>query len=307
MFRRSAIKWPDNARVAVIICIVMESWPEDLGTEASLQSELRKAFPNARFKRDIGSIMDRQYGERVGVYRILEVLRQERIKASFFVNGHTVATFPNLMKQILAEGYELSSENWRHEYLNTLTPEEQYRGIKRTVDTFQEVLGFKPQGFIVPGERATDETPKYLVDLAYKYWMGTSHEDLPYILKVDSGELVVSPYILWTTDHRAGQANAGRTMRDMLQMWKDNFDFMYKEGGRYPGLMCLGVHPFLIGRPFRALMLQQFLRYVKKHPRVWVTRGTDLATYWREHYYDNLVEKWPNYGTGLAHEVTQVK
>ncbi len=66
-FRRKPIRWPNNARIAITTCVVTESWPDNLGTGKSLQSEFRKGLPsNAKFKRDICSITDRQYGERVG-------------------------------------------------------------------------------------------------------------------------------------------------------------------------------------------------------------------------------------------------
>jgi peptidoglycan/xylan/chitin deacetylase (PgdA/CDA1 family) len=307
MFRRKPIRWPNNARIAISVSVVTESWPDNLGTSRSLQSEFRKGMPpNAKFKRDIASITDRQYGERVGVYRVMEVLRQEGIKASFFVNGHTVETFPDLMKQIVAEGHELCSENWRHEYVYMMTPKEQRNDIKRTVNAFQKVLGFKPQGYIMPGERPTDDTPKILVDLGYKYWNCFLHEDLPYILRVGGKELVITSYGVWMTDHRTGRADAGRTPRELLQIWKDNFDWIYEEGRNYPGFMSLGLHPFLIGRPFRVMILREFLRYAKGHAEVWFPRGIDLANYWLENCHDNLVEKWPNYGTGLAYEKTQI-
>ncbi len=307
MFRRKPIRWPNNARIAITTCVVTESWPDNLGTGKSLQSEFRKGLPsNAKFKRDICSITDRQYGERVGVYRVMEILRQEGIKASFFVNGHTVETFPDMMKLIVAEGHELCSENWRHEYAYMMTQKEQRDDIKRTVNAFQKVLGFKPQGFIMPGERPTDDTPKILIDLGYKYWMCFLHEDLPYVLKVGRGELVLTSYGVWMTDHRTGRADAGRTPRELLQIWKDHFDWIYEEGGDYPGFMSLGLHPFLIGRPFRAIILREFYRYAKGHAGVWFPRGIDLANYWLENCHDNLVEKWPNYGTGLAYEKTQI-
>ena len=238
---------------------------------------------------------------------MLEILKQEGVKASFFVNGHTVESFPGVMKQIVDEGHDLCSENWRHEYVTMMTPEEQKNDIKRTIDAFQKVLGFKPQGFIMPGERPTDDTPKILTELGYKYWMCFLHEDLPYVLNVDGKELVLASYGIWTTDHRTGQADAGRTPRELLQYWKDNFDWIYEEGERYPGFMSLGLHPFLIGRPFRSVILREFLRYAKGHPGVWFPRGIDLANHWMEHCHDNLVERWPNYGTGLAYEKTQIK
>jgi len=80
------------------------------------------------------------------------------------------------------------------------------------VNIFQSKLGFKPQGFIMPGERPTPETPEMLVDLGYKYWMSALHEDLPYLLKVgNKGELVS----IWLADHRTGQADACRPTREL--------------------------------------------------------------------------------------------
>jgi peptidoglycan/xylan/chitin deacetylase (PgdA/CDA1 family) len=308
MFRRKPIKWPDNARVAITTCIVTETWPDELGTPTSSQVEMRKNIPQTgRFKKDLASITDRQYGERVGVYRVMNVLREEGIKASFFVNGYTVEVFPDLMRRIMAEGHELCSENWRHEYVTTMTADEQRNDIKRTVDTFQRVLGFKPRGYIMPGELPTDETPGILAELGYKYWMCFLHEDLPYVLKVDTGELVLASYGIWTTDHRTGQADAGRTPRELLQLWKDNFDWIYEEGATYPGFMSLGLHPFLIGRPFRTGILREFFRYAKGHPGVWFPRGIDMAEYWLANCRSNLIEKWPNYGTGLAYDKTEIK
>ncbi len=306
MFRRKPIKWPNNARVALVTNVVMESWPDELGTPTSHQSDMRKGIgDDAKFKKDICSITDRQYGERVGIYRTLEVLKQEGIKASVFVNGYTVEAFPDLMKQILAEGHDLCSENWRHDYAFIMTPEEQHNDIKRTVDTFQKVLGIKPKGFIMPGERPTDDTPKFLVEFGYKYWNSFLHEDLPYVLKTDGGELVVTTFGVWMTDHRTGKPDAGRTPRELLQYWKDHFDWIYEEGEKYPGFMNLGLHPFLIGRPHRIPILREFLRYAKSHKGVWFPRGIDLADYWLENCHDNLVETWPNYGTGIPYEKTQ--
>lgn len=306
MFQRKPIKWPNGERVAITICLCMESWPEDLGTPNSLQSGLRQGPPaEARFQRDIALITDRQYGERIGVYRAMEVLRREGIRASFFVNGYTVEAFPKLMKEIVADGHELGSENWHHEYVIMMSADEQRANFKRTVDTFQRVLGFKPQGFMIPGEKPTDETPGFLVELGYKYWMCFLNEDLPYVLKVNGGELVMASGGLWMTDHRTASGNAGLIPRDLLQIWKDNFDWVYEEGEDYPGFISITLHPFLIGRPFRTIILREFLRYAKGHPGVWFPRGIDLVNYWLKNCRDNLVERWPNYGTGLPYEKTR--
>ena len=306
--RRQPIQWPDKACIAVLPCMVFETWPDELGTPTSLQSEFRKGVPaNAPFAKDIASITDRQYGERVGVYRILDLLEAEGIKTTFFMNGSTVEAFPELMKEILGADHELASENWRHEYAIMQTDEQQRQEIKRTVETFKRVLSIRPEGFIMPGERPTDLTPRLLVEHGYVYWMSFLNEDLPYVLKVDGGELVITCYGIWLTDHRTGRADAGRTPREMLQLWKDNFDYLYEEGGRAPSLMTLGLHPFLIGRPFRAIVLREFLRYAKGHPGVWFPRCIDVARYWLEHYRTNRIDVWPNYGTGLPRAKVRAK
>jgi peptidoglycan/xylan/chitin deacetylase (PgdA/CDA1 family) len=237
----------------------------------------------------------------------LSILRSEGIKASFFVNGRTVAAFPELMKRIVAEGHELGSATWHQANVPLVTREDQHSDIKRTVDAFQRNLGFRPQGFMMSREGSTDDTPRVLVELGYKYWLSLLHEDLPYVLSVGRGELVVASYGPPMTDARGGHLELGSNPREIYQLWKDNFDWLYEEGATYPGFMSLGVHPFLTGRPFMAEVFREFLRYVKSHPGVWFARGIDLANFWLENCRDHLIEKWPNYGTGLPYEKTPAK
>ncbi|HWP56251.1 MAG TPA: polysaccharide deacetylase family protein [Candidatus Acidoferrales bacterium] len=305
MFRRSPVAWPQSARVAFTVCVVMETWPEDAGaTTAAVADRQRMASAEGRSTKNITSITERQYGERVGVYRLLNVLKDEGLKASFFVNGRTVDAFPELMKRIIAEGHELGSGSWQHHSTTVMSREEQHSGVKRAVDAFQRHLGFRPLGFAMTGERPTDDTPRVLADLGYKYWMAFLHEDLPYVLSVARAELVIVPSGAAIADQRPGHVEPGANPHELFRVWKDNFDWLYEEGKTYPGFMNLVVHPFVTGRPFAAALFRDFLRHVKSHPDVWLTRGIDLANYWLENWHDHLIEKWPNYGTGLAYAKT---
>ena len=82
---RSPIKWPDGARIAITPCVAFETWPEDLGGAGSLQQENRRAFSkNAVTKKNLAIITDREFGERVGIFRILEIFQKEGIQTSFF-------------------------------------------------------------------------------------------------------------------------------------------------------------------------------------------------------------------------------
>ena len=86
--KRKPIKWPNGARIAITPCVAFETWPEDLGGPNTLQQENRRSFPrNAETKRNLAIITDREFGERVGIYRMLEVFESEKIRTSFFPTG----------------------------------------------------------------------------------------------------------------------------------------------------------------------------------------------------------------------------
>ena len=107
---RSPIKWPDGARIAITPCVAFETWPEDLGGAGSLQQENRRAFSkNAVTKKNLAIITDREFGERVGIFRILEIFQKEGIQTSFFPTGITVKNYPDIFKEIVAQGHEIGT------------------------------------------------------------------------------------------------------------------------------------------------------------------------------------------------------
>ena len=82
--RRKPIQWPDGARIALLFCVSWETWPDDLGTNASHQRSNRGKMPeNAIYKKDMGVVMDRQFGDKCGIWRILDMFDRESIKGDF--------------------------------------------------------------------------------------------------------------------------------------------------------------------------------------------------------------------------------
>ena len=83
--KRDPIRWPDGARIAITPCVAFETWPVDLGASGSLQQENRRSYPKtAVTKKNLGTITDREFGERVGVFRMLELFQKEGIQTTFF-------------------------------------------------------------------------------------------------------------------------------------------------------------------------------------------------------------------------------
>ena len=302
---RKPIAWPNDARIAILPTVVVETWPEDeLGKPGSSQASFRHDFPSgALYNTDIALVTDRLYGERCGAYRILDILDEFGVKTSWFLNGAGVQAFPELAKEILAADHELASENWCHEYVTRQTDEVQKRDLLRTIESFQKNAGVKPIGYISTGERPNLYTLPLLAEQGYRYYMGTMNEDLPYTLRTEKGDLVAFSFGIWMTDHQMASSTR-KNPRDILQWWKDQFDQLYEEGekGR-PGVMSMGLHPFIIGRPFRARVLREFLAYASSKKGVWFARGDEAASHYLENYRERYVETWPHFGTGLPRPV----
>jgi allantoinase len=293
--KRSPIKWPDGARIAITPCVAFETWPEDLGAAGSQQQENRRSLPkDAVTKRSIASITDREFGERVGVFRMMEVFKKEGIQTTFFPTGITIRNYPGIIKDAVSQGHEIGTETWIHDYAYMKNREKEKKDLQRTVEAVKKVVGKAPKGYLSTGVALSADTVEIITELGYTYWMDPQHEETPYTLKVGKKELTVLSYFQDLNDYSSYQ-RSGRTPRELLEMWKDTFDCLYEEGATDPKFMIWGNHPFVGGRPFRAGLLREFIRYAKGHSKVWFARAGDIAKWHHENYRDSQVEEWPNF------------
>jgi allantoinase len=292
--RRESIRWPDNARIAVVPAVPFETWPEDIGMRNSLNRSSRRPYPpTAKSEKDLHVISDRQYGERWGVYRMLDMFRRHGIKTTFFPNGITMEKFPDIAQEIIADGHEVASESYIHGYSFMKTYEEEKADLRRTVEAIQRVVGERPRGYLSTGVQPSENTASIIAEEGYLYWVDPQHEDIPYTLKVNGRELVVLQYYAALNDYSTFGAE-GRTPRQMLQMRKDYFDYLYREGETNPGLMMWGNHPFISGRPHSMLALEEFIKHAEGHRGVWFARCIDIVRWCLENYKDQHLEVWPN-------------
>lgn len=294
-FPRPAIRWPNGARLAIVPCVAFETWPEDLGVSGSMQNQNRRPIPSsAPWKKDIAVITDREYGERVGIYRLLDIFDRLGIRTTFFYSGINAERFPDLTSQLDAAGHEIASENWIHDYSFMKTREEEDADQKRTIEAIRKATGKPPLGYLSTGVRPSYNTPELAANNGYIYWMDPQHEELPYTLKVGDRRLVVMSYNLMLNDYSTYKVDE-RTPRLLAEIWRDTVQCLYREGEHYPNMLAWGLHPFLSGRPARALVLEEFLTWVKGLPGVWFARCRDIAEWWLSEYPEHHVEEWPNF------------
>jgi peptidoglycan/xylan/chitin deacetylase (PgdA/CDA1 family) len=293
--KRDPIRWPDGARIAITPCVAFETWPVDLGASGSLQQENRRSYPKtAVTKKNLGTITDREFGERVGVFRMLELFQKEGIQTTFFPTGITIKNYPDVFKEIVAQGHEIGTETWIHDYSYMKRRDKEKKDLQETVKMVEKVAGYRPQGYLSTGVAPSEATPEIILELGYNYWMDPQHEETPYTLKVKGKELTVLSYYQDLNDYSSYQ-RSGRTPRELLELWRDCFDYLYEEGATDPKFMIWGNHPFVGGRPYRAAVLREFIRYAKSHSNVWFARAGDIAKWFRDNYKGAQVEEWPNF------------
>ena len=272
--------------------IPYEVWPDHLGTSASRQSQPGHHVPppDARFHVSMSAITEREYGDRAGIWRLLDLFKRYDLKTSFLMNGLKAVELgrpenADLLHEIASQGHEYSSEGYVHEYSFMYTREEEDDSMKKTIAAFEKNLGSRPTGDLSPGHCHTDNTLELVAENGYTWWADPLNDDVPYTLSADGRDIVVIPYNI-AGCHDYSTYTGPRTPRDLLQIWTDQFDYLYAEGERgYPKFFSINLHPFVSGVPYRAKIVSEFLDYVKSKPRVWFARRIEIAEWWLEKGY----------------------
>jgi peptidoglycan/xylan/chitin deacetylase (PgdA/CDA1 family) len=149
-----------------------------------------------------------------------------------------------------------------------------------------------------PLQSKTERTPDLMAEAGLLYHADWFHDDEPFPLKTSAGRMVSIPYTLELND--APVFRGAREGEDFLRRVKDQFDVLYEEGAESGKVLCIAVHPFLIGQPHRIRYLDEALSYVLSHDGVWSTTADDIAEYYIANTYEKVVshtqrhaERWP--------------
>ena len=246
--------WPGGARVAVLLSF-------DVDNETI---PLRFGEPT------IGTLSQGQYGARVGLKRILALLDQRQIPATFFVPAVSLMLSPEMAEWINASGrHEFGVHGWIHE-LNTQLPAEVERElVQRAVDTLTRLTGSRPVGYRAPSWNMSPATMSIIKDMGFLYESSLMADDGPYELLADGQPTgVIELPVEWILDDAPlfnPQGDRYSPPREVLQVWKDEFDVAYREGG----MLLLTMHPHVIGHRSRIVVLEELIEYIRGRPGVW--------------------------------------
>jgi allantoinase len=279
-FEYSAIakrpKWelPNGARIAVWIVPNVEHFHYD-------KPAMSLTPMTAGLRPDVLNYAWRDYGVRVGIWRIMEVLERQGFVATAALNSEVCLHYPAIIEEGNRLGWEWMAHGENNSSLFTGMPEEAERPIiKGVLDTITKSTGKKPRGWLGPALTETDNTLDLLAEAGVEYVADWCNDEQPYTMKTRKGSLVAIPYTLEIGDIPVFLQH-GSSGEAFYRMIVDQFDMMYEEGKKQPRVLAMALHPFLVGHPYRAQHLERALAYIRQHDDVWITTGSAIVDWYK--------------------------
>lgn len=258
---RPSIAWPNDARVAVWVIPNIEHFHIEIGSNAP----------------DIRNHSRRDYGNRVGVWRIMETLAKHNVRGTVALNAEVGRFYPRIMEEVTKLRWELMGHGLTNSSMLTGLAKEQEAAVIAETRQVIEQWGQKMRGWLGPGLTETWHTLDLLHEHGAEYVCDWVNDDLPY--RMNNG-LYSIPYSIELNDMPLFNTPS-IDIADFERRICDTFDVLYEEGEKNARVMAIALHPFLIGVPHRIRTLDRALAYITSHSNVWFATGSEIIAAYR--------------------------
>ena len=269
--RRPKVEWPDGNHVALWIVPNIETFP------------LNEPVPGGTgVTPDVINWAPRDYGARVGIVRMMEVMEKHGIRGTVALNSEVCDDYPVIIKDAIGLDWEFMGHNQSNSrYLHTMDDQPGRELVAATLDRIEQATGARPTGWLSSGLQQNWTTLDALIDGGVKYVADFINDDQPYVMDVDGRKICSIPYSSEIND-LPQFLRMNRTAEEFTEMIRRQFDTLYRESvdsgsGR---VMAICLHPFVIGVPHRIGALDDALSYIGGHDGVWKATGSEII----EHY-----------------------
>jgi peptidoglycan/xylan/chitin deacetylase (PgdA/CDA1 family) len=275
IIRRPRLTWPNGAHVALWIIPNIEFFPLDqklpLGTGGT-------GAPAP----DIPGWSVRDYGNRIGVFRVMEVLDRYGIRGTAALNSDLCAQHPAIIEEGCKRNWEWMGHNESNSRrLNELKPGEEGHVVSNVLNVIERATGSRPVGWLSSGLQETWDTLDHLAAERVEYVCDWVNDDQPYTMSLGGGrQLIAMPYSHVLNDKPQYERDR-RSAKEFKEMICEQFDVLYREGAESGRVMAIAIHPYLTGMSHRIGAFDAALDYICKHERVWKATGSEIARHYR--------------------------
>ena len=275
---RKPVTWPHGARVALWVVPALEWFPLDMkGVPFKPPGAMQTAYP------DLRHYTLRDYGNRVGIFRIMQALERHGIRASVAVNAAVAVRYPSLIQECTQRSWEIiaNGQDMDHLHHGGLAVEDERRLVTSTLAILRKASSQAVRGWLSPAKSESAATLDLLAEAGLDYVCDWVNDDMPYPLRTVTGSLHAMPHPVDIDDATILVQNH-HSEDDFRDQLCDQFDLLYRESATQGGrVMAISLHPWVIGQPYRIGALEQALAHIMQHPGVWPATGGDILDAWK--------------------------
>lgn len=279
MADRAPVQWPNGNKVALWINVAMQYFPlNQQGKPFAPVGGMTTAYP------DLRHYTLREYGNRVGIFRLLKAFDKYDVKATFAVQTRLAERYPYLINKLMERGDELICHGWHMDAPHYGGQDRAIEAelVKKSLDGLRTITGRDIKGWLSPSKSQSFNTPELLAENGIDYMCDWINDELPYAFRTPAGDITAMPLSTELEDRFIMQANL-HSESEYADQIIDAFDFLLAEAtetgaGR---MLALSIHPWMLGQPHRIGKLEQVLEYITGHDSVWSASAGEICGSWK--------------------------
>jgi peptidoglycan/xylan/chitin deacetylase (PgdA/CDA1 family) len=273
------IAWPDSARLALWVTVPVEHFPMDMPTKPFI--------PLGGMDRIYPSVWDytmRDYGNRVGIFRLMKCFDRHGIRPTAFMNSDVAKRYPVLIDEVLRRDWEIAASgvNMGKLHYGGLPLEQERAQVEEAVTTLRKATGRPVLGWHSPAFSQSAQTPELAAAAGIQYLGDWINDDMPYAMRTANGGLTAMPHSYELSDRKILFLD-NQALEDYEAQILAAFDCLYREakekGGR---ILSLTVSSWVLGQAHRIAALDRILGQILAHAGVWRATGAEIMTAWRK-------------------------
>ena len=269
---RTAFVWPENARTAVTALVYFEYM--ELDPSPGSVSDGRFAGALGSYYPDFQNYSRREFGNRVGIFRVLDILARHGIRATICANAMAAERYPYIVERCLRDGHSFVAHGWSISQMisSKMSAEQETDYIGRSLDTLERATGTRASGWAGQDFGESERTPQLLADAGITHIIDWPNDDQPYLLHTDPTLLSVPNQSEWDD----AQLFAVRKVDSWRypEIASSAFDALHEERGR---LFGFGIHPWIFGQAHRIRYLEAAVHHFAGRADCWYTSSDDIA------------------------------
>lgn len=264
-----------DTRIAFVIYLYLERFEAMPPKDAVFDSRHRHGM--ARYAPYHRAHAAFEYGNRVGVFRILDLLDRHGLRATVPANASAVTAYPYLVEQLQDRGYEFMAHGeFASRMITSAMPEaEQRRIVASSLATLEQATGQRPKGWMSQDYGQSVHLPQILAEMGIEYICDYGNDEEPYLTTTNPPMVSVPNQLEWNDAEML--LHRRLTSEEHALTCRDAFDVLYRDGEKSTRFYSLHIHPWMIGQPARFRFLEEVIRYIAGHIGVWNATAGEVA------------------------------